>query len=457
MLTNKKRTLIFLCLVISCIATSMLATALTTALPLIIKDLAITTSTGQWLTSGYSLAMGIAMPLSAFLITRFPTKKLYLSALGIFLIGTVIAIFAPNFPILMVARVFQAVGNGILTSMAQVILLSIYPKEKLGTVMGWYGLSVTAAPVIAPTLAGVVVDAYGWRAIFVGILAIVALSFIVSSFVFADVLETTKKQFDVLSFAISALAFGGITLGLGNLGVSPFMSFTVLGCLAIGVIAGIFFVYRQLRLTEPFLDVRVFSERTFTLSVIGSMLMYMVMMGSSVIMPIYIQSYLGYSALVSGLVVLPGSLAMALVSPLAGRMYDQLGMKKLFIVGSLLLALSSGLMFFVQAQTGLWAPVILNLFRSVAIGCLMMPFVTWGTSGLTPKQTAHGTALLTSLRTIAGAIGSAVFVSVMSVASQASQLTGVNANMFGLHIAFISMAVIAIILVLLGVKGVTEK
>ena len=157
-LTDRKRTLIFLNIMISCIASSMLATALTTALPPIIQDLHVSVSTGQWLTSGYSLAMGITMPLTAFLITRFPTRRLYLAGLGIFMIGLLTCAVAPNFSVMITARILQACGSGILTSMSQVVLLIIYPLEKRGTIMGWYGLSIGAAPVIAPTLAGVIVD-----------------------------------------------------------------------------------------------------------------------------------------------------------------------------------------------------------------------------------------------------------------------------------------------------------
>ena len=162
-MTNRQKMLIFINIMITCIASSMLATALTTALPPIMEDFGLTIATGQWLTSGYSLAMGIMMPLTAFLITRFPTKRLYVTAIGLFIAGLLICVLAPSFPVMMVGRILQASGNGILTSMAQVILLTVFPEDKRGTIMGWYGLSVGAAPVIAPTLAGVLVDSFGWQ------------------------------------------------------------------------------------------------------------------------------------------------------------------------------------------------------------------------------------------------------------------------------------------------------
>ena len=286
-LTDRKRTLIFLNIMISCIASSMLATALTTALPPIIQDLHVSVSTGQWLTSGYSLAMGITMPLTAFLITRFPTRRLYLAGLGIFMIGLLTCAVAPNFSVMMTARILQACGSGILTSMSQVVLLIIYPLEKRGTIMGWYGLSIGAAPVIAPTLAGVIVDLFGWKYIFYIVAAIIAVSFLCALFVFDDVLDVTKKKFDVLSFVISAAAFAGITLGIGNIGTYPILDWKVLPLLAVGLLAGYWFVRRQLKSEQPFLELRVLKSKEYALSVIGSMLLYLVMMGSAVIMPLY--------------------------------------------------------------------------------------------------------------------------------------------------------------------------
>ncbi len=450
-LTNRKRTLIFLNIVISCIATSMLATALTTALPAIINDMQITVITGQWLTSGYSLAMGIMMPLTAFLITRFTTKKLYLSALAIFILGLATSAVAPNFGVMMLGRILQASGNGILSSMAQVILLSIYPVSKRGTVMGWYGLSIGAAPVIAPTLAGLVVDAFGWQAIFYIAIVIVALSFICAAFAFADVLDTAAKKFDTLSFIISALAFGGITLGIGHIGSYDFVSVQVLLLLVVGVVAAGLFIYRQLHMEEPFLDVRVLKNRNFALGVIGSMLLYLSMMGSSMLLPLYVQSIMGLSATVSGLVALPGSAVMAIISPLAGKLYDRIGIRALFIAGASLMFVSNIGMTLITMETSIWIAAALNALRNAAIGCLMMPLVTWGTNSISREMMPHGTALLTSLRTIAGAIGTAVFVGMMTMVAAGSVDTyGSDAAIHGLNVTFLGMSLVALVLLAIG-------
>ena len=454
-MTRRKRNMIFLNLVITCIASSMLATALTTALPAVIEDLEISVTTGQWLTSGYSLAMAIIMPLTAFLITRFPTRRLYLTGISVFLAGLVLCIIAPNFPAVMAARVLQAAGNGILSSMAQVIILSIYPAEERGTAMGWYGLSIGAAPVIAPTVAGFIVDLISWRAIFAIAAVIMAAALITACFVFDDVLETSKKKFDMPSFIISIFAFGGITLGIGNIGSYDFLSPQVLPVLIVGGAAAVIFAYRQLRTEQPFLELRILKNRNYFLSVAGSMLLYFVMMGSSILMPLYAQSVMGYSATVSGLIVLPGSAVMAVISPFAGRIYDRLGIRILFVTGSSAMLLSCLGMVFVHTGTPVIVAALWNVLRCASIGFLMMPFVTWGTESIRRDLTAHGTALLTSLRTVAGAVGTAVFVAVMSsVAEGSAEKYGSEASMHGINIAYLCMGCVTVLLLLIGIFGV---
>ena len=457
-MNQTRRTWITVNLIVTCIASSFLQTALTTALPPMIHDLHISVSSGQWLTSGYSLAMGIMMPLTAFLITRCPTKKLYLSAIGLFLTGLAVCMVAPNFPLMMAGRILQACSNGITTSMAQVVLLTIYPPERRGSIMGWYGLSVGAAPVIAPTIAGVLVDTLGWRTIFAIAFVILLASFVLAVAMFDDVLDTQVKQFDLPSFLLSVLAFGGITLGVGNLTANGLTAPNALVPLVIGLVTGVLFTRRQLQAETPFLNLRILSGHDYALSVLGSMLLYFVMMGSSVIMPLYVQSILGHSATFSGLVTLPGSLAMAIVSPFAGRFYDRFGMKRLAIVGTCCLLVSNAGMCLVGVGTSLAVPALLNVIRCVSIGCLMMPFVTFGVSSMSTAHTAHGTALLTSLRTIAGAIGSAVFVGILHTASaQVSDTLAGEGGIYGLHLAFLSMTAVTVVMLAVLLRGMRDR
>ena len=458
LITDKKRTLILINIIITCFSSSMMSTALTAALPQIISDLNISASTGQWLSSGYSLCMGIIIPITAFLITRFPTKKLYLTSLLIFIVGLSMSILSNNFEVLMISRVLQALGNGILSSMAQVVLLSIYPPQKRGTVLGWYGLSLTAAPVISPTISGILIDIFNWKSVFVLPLIILCISYLCALFSFDDVLETSKKKFDVYSFILSIFAFGGISLGIGNISTYGFMSSFVLVPLVLSFVASLLFINKQLKSQQPFLELRTFQNKDFTISVIGSMLLFFAVMGASALLPLYVQSILGYSATVSGLVTLPGSLVLAIMSPVSGKMYDKLGMKKLFILGSILLAISSFGMYFINTETPVIVSAILNIIRQIATGCMFMPFVTWGSSNMKKEYTAYATALLTSLRTIAGAIGMSVFIGIMTPSANSdTSISYVESSMKGLNIAFLFMGIVSIILLGIALFGLKKN
>ena len=431
----------------------MMSTALATALPPIMSDLNISTTTAQWLSSGYYLCMGIMVPISAFLISRFPTKNLYLFILGVFIIGLLLCLVATNFPIMMLGRVLQAGANGVLSPLGQVVLLTVYPLEKRGPIMGWYGLSLGAAPVFAPTLTGILVDMMGWRMVFVLPFVIMTISFIVASFVFSNVLTTKRTPFQALSFLSCFLAFGGITFGIGNIGIHPFFSTWIFFPLLVGVIAGVFFAHRQLHKSEPFLELRTFANQRFTLSVIGSMILYITTMASLVLLPLYIQNIHGLSATISGLVTLPGSLAMAAISPIAGKIYQRLGMNVILPIGAVFLLFSNFGMYFITLDTPIWFAAFLNVFRQAAVGCLLMTFVVWGTDSLPQHYVSHGTVILTSFRTIAGSAGMSVSVVIMTlvagslteVAPQLADLQGLNTAFFVLGLTNIILLVIALL------------
>ena len=217
-LASKKRTLIFTVIVTTVVVCSMLSTALTTALPQIMEDFSLDAASGQWLTSIYSLVMGILVLCTAYLVKRFPTKNLYISSLLLFSIGVILNGFAQSFTVMMLGRILQAAGNGILLSLGQVILLTIYPVNRRGSVMGIYGLASGAAPIIAPTLAGIIVDHWGWRMIFYGLAVLCIIALVVAFFAMDNVLENEHSKLDILSAILAVTGFTGILYGISNLG-----------------------------------------------------------------------------------------------------------------------------------------------------------------------------------------------------------------------------------------------
>lgn len=457
-LSKQARNMMFIVMLTGSIITSMLQTALSTALPSIMTDLSISATTAQWLTSAYSLAMGIMIPATAFLIRRFPTKRLFLGAISLFAVGLLLCAGAPNFLILLIGRIIQAMGNGVLLSMLQVVILTIFPKEQRGSVMGIYGLAAGAAPVLAPTLAGIIIDIFDWHTIFWFALIIVAFDILMALKFMRNVLETEKNRFDFFSMLLSAVGFSGLLIGLGNIGTAGFFSYSLGLPLLIGIAALVLFVLRQLRSEKPFLELRILKNKDYRFAIIISMLMYAVMMASATLIPMYIQLVRGFSATKSGLLMMPGSFMMALISPFAGKFYDKFGIRKLGILGGACLTVSCLGFSFLGDNTHGFFIAITYIICLFSIGLVMMPIVTWGMSKIDQDKTAHGTALLTSLRTIAGSMGSAVFVALMTAATVASGgHADVAANTQGIHVAYLCITIVAAARLLLSVFFVGKK
>ncbi len=456
--SERKRPWILVTIMISTVGSSLLMTAMNTLLTPICADIGISVAIGRWLVSGELLAIGIVMPLSAFLIRRFPTRNLYLTGIVVFLCGLVLAMLSPNFPLMLCGRVLQGCGNGLLLSMAQVVILSTYPPEKKGSAMGMYGLAVALAPVIAPTLAGILADTLGWRAIFAVVLVVMVVALIMAICVFANVLDTKKKKLDILSFILSALAFGGITMGVGNISNYGLTKPVVYIPLVVGIAAMVVFILRQVKMPEPFLNVKILKVPAYTIALICSMLLYFVHMGFSLLTPLYVQQVMGRVATISGLVTLPGSIAMAIVSPFAGKIYDKIGIKKLAIIGGCCMLLSNILMATLTLNSPLPLAAIYNVLRNVAVASMMTPLMTFGVTRVQKNSVADATAVTSSFRTISGSIGSVIFSGIMSAVAVAAAVSyGERAMLHGMKTAFVIMACVSVVLVLVIVFFLDRK
>ena len=434
-MSASRRNTIFIVLCSTCVVLTLLSTALNTALPAMARDLQVESTLCQWVVSGYALALATIMPLTAYLVTRFKTRKLYLLALALYLASAVVCALSSSFALLMGARVVQACANGLISSLTQITILSVFDEGERGTRMGWFGFSVGVAPVVAPTLGGLVVDALGWRAIFWIVAGLIGICLVVSLAVMGNVLETRPKTLDALGFVLSALTFGGFTLSLGNIPSLGLTNAATIVPLAIGVIAGALFVHRQLTCDDPLLDLRTFAVAPYRASVIGSAALYAVMMGSAAALPVFMQTTLGYSATIAGATVLPGVAAMALVNPIAGKVFDRFGIRALVCASGVLLVASNVLMCVPALNESVIGLAVLALARYLAIGLVQMPLATWGNTSVPKEMLASGTALLTSLRNVAGAIGVAVFVSMLGALGVTAAYVGMAATSLALFLA----------------------
>src|SRR5699024_10049057 len=326
-LSQAKRTTLMLVLISGAFSAILNQTLLATALAKIMADMNLGESTAQWLTSIFMLVNGIMIPITALLINRFTTRGLFLTAMGLFGAGTIICAFAPNFPLLMVGRIVQASGAGIIMPLMQTILMLVYPIDTRGSAMGMFGLVIAFAPAIGPTLSGYLVEHFPWRSLFYVVFPIIVIDIAIAYFLLRNVTERTFPRVDVPSIILSTFGFGGLLYGFSVAGSDPngWGSNQVIISMVVGAVALTCFILRQLKLEQPILEFRIFKYKMFTLATVLGMVVFVAMIGAATVLPILMQDYLGFSALKSGLALMPGAAIMGIMSPITGRLFDKFG------------------------------------------------------------------------------------------------------------------------------------
>lgn len=418
-------------------------TLLATALPHIMEDLQLTPPTAQWLTTVFMLVNGVMIPITAFLIETFTTRRLFLAAMGLFAIGTLICAIAPNFAILMAGRIVQASGAGIMMPLMQTVFFLIFPIEKRGEAMGLFGLVIAFAPAIGPTLSGWLVDQFPWRVLFYVILPIVVVDLIFAYFILKNVTKRTFPKLDILSIVLSTLGFGGMLYGFSSAGASGWGSFPVVLTLVVGAVALVLFIWRQFTLKEPILEFRVFKYGMFTLTTVLGMIVFIAMIGGATILPIYMQDMHQFTAFESGLMLLPGALLMGLMSPISGRLFDQFGAKWLSIVGLTLVTVTTFMLTNLTATTSFLYLATVNAFRMFGVSLVMMPSTTAGLNQLPKRLIPHGSAMSNTMRQMSGSIGTALLVSIMTNSALDTETFGVQGEIHGVNISFLVAGIVS--------------
>ncbi|MEG0383774.1 MAG: MDR family MFS transporter [Solibacillus sp.] len=444
-LDNIKRLPILISMIIGAFFTILNETLLNVAFPQLSIELNVEPSTLQWLSTGYMLVVAVLIPASALLVQWFTTRQVFIGAMMIFTFGTIVSALAPGFSVLLVGRILQAAGTGLMMPVLMNTILFLYPPEKRGAAMGSIGLVMMFAPAIGPTLSGIILDSLSWRWLFYIVIPFAIFSIIFAFIFLKNVSEPTKPKVDVLSIILSTIGFGGIVYGFSSSG-KGWDSFQVYGIIIIGLIALFFFVLRQLKLKEPLLDLSPFKFPLFTLTTILLIIMMMTMFSTMTLLPFLFQGALGLTVYATGLIMLPGSLLNGVLSPVSGKLFDKFGPRALIIPGTIILATVMWFFTQVSTDTSKTTFILLHVSMMIAISLIMMPAQTNGLNQLPRSLYPHGTAILNTLSQVAGAIGVAFFISIMtsgqkeylaqsSNPTDPTQLT--EAMVSGVHNAFI--------------------
>lgn len=389
-------------------------TALNMALTNIMADFSINASAAQWLTTGYLLTLGILVPVSALILRWFTTRQLVIALFTFSIIGSIIAALAPSFAILLIGRIIQALGTGILLPLLMNVILLIFPIYKRGIVMGLMGLVITTAPAVGPTIAGLIVDSLGWAYIFwLSVILFIALG-VFGVKQIDNVATITKPKIDVLSIVLSTIGFGGLIFSLSTIAEKSISAPEVWVTLVAGIIAIMLFVVRQFTMKIPMLNLAVFKQPMFTLGTLQLFIGMLLILSTAILLPLYVKGALLYSAALAGVILLPGSSINAILAPFIGKNFEKIGAKTLLTIGFALAFIGSILFIFsLKADAALWQVIGSHIVFFAGISFIIMPAQTNGLNQLPRQLYSDGSAVMNTLQQIAGAAGTAVAITLM--------------------------------------------
>ncbi|WBL19441.1 MDR family MFS transporter [Citricoccus sp. NR2] len=426
-------------------------TIMSVALPDLMNEFDVPAATAQWLTTAFMLTMAVVIPITGWLLTRMNLRTVFIIAMSTFTAGTAIAAAAGAFEMLVAGRVVQAIGTAIMMPLLMTTVLNVVPASRRGRTMGVISIVIAVAPAIGPTVGGVVLDALTWRWMFLLVLPIAVLALVLGGMMIRNVTDTKQVPLDLLSVVLSAVGFSGLIYGLSSIGeaatghavVAPWIP------VVIGAVALLVFTLRQLSLKDfALLDLRVFSVGTFTMALLLMLISMMSLFGTIILLPIYMQQVLGHSTLESGLALLPGGLLMGVLGWFVGRAFDRIGARPLVIPGALLASGGLWLMTLFTENTQLWMIVGAHSVLTTGLALLFSPLMTTALGSLPPRLYPHGSALMSTLQQVAAGAGTALFITVMTVATMVGAGAGqdaVTAQMTGVHNALVIGALISLV------------
>ncbi len=454
-LTHKQKMIVVILLAGAVLAV-LNQTLLSPAFPTIMADLHVDATTVQWLTSAYSLVEAVIIPLSAYLIGRFSTRKLFIAGISIFAFGSILAAFAPFFAILLLGRVFQAIACGIVMPMVFTVILLIFPREKRGSAMGMVSLVIGFAPAVGPSVSGILVDGIGWRALFV-VVFILALIIIIASIITLESYgEFEPSSFDKPSVALCSLGLLSLLYGLSSISSARNIALP-LALIAVGAVLLFFFVRRQFKLEIPLLRIEVLKTHRYAITVIVIVLLQAALVGTGVLLPIYLQNLIGVSALQTGLIMLPGAVIGASVGFFAGRLFDRIGPRKVILPGAFISFVGGLGLVALNLDTPIVFIICVYTCLSVGMQAIITPLNTWGINSLDNKVIQHANALSNTLNQVGASLGTAVLVSLSATSTFLfPEMPTIEQTMAGDKIAFCFTASIMLVIFVIVLTKVRD-
>lgn len=388
-------------------------TFLNVALPSIKHEFDISTGSVQWVSTSYMLVAGIVIPTTAYLMNKFSARQMFLAAMGLFLLGTVIAGFSLNFPMLIIGRMTQSAGASILMPLLMNTMIQSFPPEKRGTAMGLFSLVMFFAPAIGPTLSGFIVQSYSWHMLFFMMIPVILIILIVGYKLLPEIKNNRNAVMDIPSVILSTIGFGSLLYGLVSAGDHKLMSILTFGPIILGLVFVYIYIMRQMKLKVPMLNFRVYKHPMYAL---GSIIMAATNMGlfaGMILVPLFLQDIQGKTPLQTGLLLLPGALIMGFLSPLSGKLFDKIGPKWMVVTGLLIATITTYSFSRLTFDTSFGYLLTIYMVRALGMTMINTPVMTNGMNDLPRELTPDGSSLNSMMNQVSGAVGIAVLISIM--------------------------------------------
>lgn len=418
-------------------------TTMNVALSQIMGDFGVTERVAQWLTTAFMLTMAIVIPITGWMLERFPTRTVFTLAMGLFSLGTAIAALAPTFAVLLSGRVVQASGTAMMMPLLMTTIMQLVPPHGRGQMMGNISMVIAVAPATGPTLSGLLLQLGSWRFIFAFVLPIALAILVLGRMRLRNANEPRPVPLDGWSIPLTVLAFGPLIYGLSLIGDTTIPFWEPMLAIGAGIAGLIGFAARQFVLQaqeRAFLDLRTFTHGTFTVALMMMAIGMMALFGTIIMLPLLLQRVYGLEPLQVGLMMLPGGVAMGVMGPLIGRLYDRVGPRPLVIPASLVvLAVFVGFSF-LTPSTPWWLVMVGHMTMSTSFAFIFTPLFTVALGSLPKRLYSHGSALIGTIQQVAGAAGTALFVTVFAMQSDAAAAAGASpsaAMLEGAHWGFL--------------------
>lgn len=422
-------------------------TFLNVALTPIMHDFSITSGMVQWVSTAYMLVAAVTVPVTSFFYRSIPTRKLSIMALMLLLVGTLCCAFAPGFSTLILGRCIQALGTGMIVPIGMNLTLLIAPNGKLGAYMGIVSAVTLLGPAFGPIAGGLLLSVAHWHFLFVIFAIAVVIALIINTLIIKDFEELSNPKLDVISVVFICLGLVGIMYGIstafsGNL-------FMAIASLIIGVIFMIMFVIRQGRIPEPLLDLRPFSDRGFVCGVIVVFIAFMAVFAMNILLPLYMQNALGFTALNAAITLLVPCMSCVIFAPIAGHLYDRFGFK--YSLPAALLIMSLFLFLMSQIANSATTVILAAFYLPILAGCNFSigPSQSFALDRLPCEMNPHGVTVCYTAIQVAGCIGSSFYVGILGNVEQKAMESGFSVDI-AVAKGFTASCLVATIIALVG-------